>query len=196
MQRYRQHLQSLGRVQAFDYEYIAEGRKVPDRQAKLIQQHQAALTGALDHAEHDGSVVLIGKSMGSRIGCHVAVMESMQHTQNKPSQFTRIRAVICLGYPLLGRSKTARMRDQVLRQLRTPTLFVQGTRDKLCPLDQLEVVRRGMRCRTALHVVQSGDHSLLGTKTHLRQHSTTQAQLESAVVDAIEAFLRNSAPPT
>ena len=31
----------------------------------------------------------------------------------------------------------AKLRDQVLLSLGTPMLFVQGTRDKLCPLDLL-----------------------------------------------------------
>ena len=52
------------------------------------------------------------------------------------------------------------MRDQVLLALRTPILFVQGTRDPLCPLDKLAAVRNAMTCDRDLHVVESGDHSL------------------------------------
>ena len=70
--------------------------------------------------------------MGGRIGCHVALEE-------------KVAALICLGYPLCAMGDRTKLRDQVLRDLRTPILFGQGTRDSLCPLDLLERVRSEMK---------------------------------------------------
>ena len=52
------------------------------------------------------------------------------------------------------------MRDEVLLALRTPILFVQGTRDPLCPLDALAAVRARMTARSELLIVEGGNHSL------------------------------------
>ena len=89
---------------------------------------------------------LIGKSMGGRVGCHVALEEA-------------VAGVICLGYPLQS-GATGALRDEVLVALRTPILFVQGTRDPLCPLDKLAAVRPRMTAPSTLVVVEGGDHSL------------------------------------
>ena len=58
------------------------------------------------------------------------------------------------------RGRRGQLRDEVLVALRTPVLFVQGSRDALCPLAELEAVRARMSARTALHVVEGGNHSL------------------------------------
>ncbi len=77
-------------------------------------------------------------------------------------------ALVCFGYPLCGGGDPTKLRDQVLREITTPILFVQGTRDPLCPLELLESVRTQMRAANQLHVVEGGDHSLLVTKSRLR----------------------------
>jgi len=70
-----------------------------------------------------------------------------------------IAGLVCLGYPLQS-GATGALRDQVLLGLRTPILFVQGTRDPLCPLDKLAAVRPRMTAPNQLFVVEGGDHSL------------------------------------
>ena len=84
--------------------------------------------------------------MGGRVGCHVALEE-------------KVAGVICLGYPLQS-GATGAMRDEVLLALRTPILFVQGSRDALCPLDKLAAVRARMTAPSTLLVVEGGNHSL------------------------------------
>ena len=76
--------------------------------------------------------------------------------------------MICFGYPLCGAGDRSKLRDQVLLELRTPAMFVQGTRDPLCPLELLEDVRKRMKAPSTLHVVDGADHSLLVAKTKLK----------------------------
>jgi predicted alpha/beta-hydrolase family hydrolase len=154
--------------------YLAEGRKRPDPLPNLIEAHLAALELAR-HA-HAGPVVLIGKSMGGRVGCHVALQEA-------------VSAVVCLGYPLCGAGDCTKLRDKVLRELSAPILFVQGTRDSLCPLEVLARVRREMRASNELHVVEGGDHSLLVTKTQLLASGETQVDVDLRSVAVIRKFL-------
>jgi len=79
------------------------------------------------------------------------------------------------------------LRDQALRDLRTPILFVQGTRDPLCPLDLLESVRSQMTAPNFLHVVEGGDHSLIVRKKDLG--SETQEDVDQRILKAIAEFV-------
>ncbi|HWP06181.1 MAG TPA: alpha/beta fold hydrolase [Polyangiaceae bacterium] len=174
MQAEKRRLEALGRVVTFDYPYLLEGRKSPDRAPVLIAAHEAALERASQG--HTGKRVLVGKSMGGRMGCHVAVKLAA-----KPD------ALVCLGYPLVG--QRGDVRDAVLLELETPVLFVQGTRDKLCPLERLESVRKSMRAPNVLYVVEGGDHSLAVGKRDLAARGLTQAAIDADVTQAIAGFL-------
>jgi predicted alpha/beta-hydrolase family hydrolase len=123
--------------------------------------------------------VLAGKSMGSRIGCHVATETDAP-----------VRALVCLGYPLRA-AGSGKLRDAVLLALTVPILFVQGTRDALCPLDLLAKTRREMSAPNELYVVEAGDHSLAVTKSALRARGETQDDVEARILDVVRAFLRD-----
>jgi predicted alpha/beta-hydrolase family hydrolase len=99
----------------------------------------------------------------------------------------QVDGVVCLGYPLRGANGA--LRDEVLLELRTPILFVQGTRDALCPLDELAQVRAQMTAPNQLHVVDSGDHSLQATKGYLRKRALSQADVEADVLTRIQQFV-------
>ncbi|PZR74938.1 MAG: alpha/beta hydrolase [Chthoniobacterales bacterium] len=175
MQRWKQYLATIGDVVTFDYAYMQEGRRRPDPLPMLIAAHRKAL---LDARGADArAAIVIGKSMGGRVGCHVALKE-------------KVEAVICLSYPLCGGGDPSKLRDKVLRELQTPILFVQGTRDSLCPLELLEQVRAEMTAPSFLHIVAGGDHSLLVTKTQLRAAGETQDDVDRRIVGEIAAFLQ------
>jgi len=172
MQRWRERLSKIGDVQAFDYPYMEQGRRRPDPLPQLIEAHRQALV----ETRRDRPALLIGKSMGGRIGCHVSLEE-------------KVDAVVCFGYPLCGGGDRAKLRDKVLRALETPILFVQGTRDSLCPLDLLENVRTEMKAPTFLHVVEGGDHSLVVSKRHLAAAGETQESVDQRILETIAKFI-------
>jgi len=174
MLRWAERLRTVGSVCAFDYLYSTEGRKRPDPLPKLIDSHRSAVREA--RQSYVGPLFLIGKSMGGRVGCHVALEES-------------VAAVICLGYPLCGGGDPTKLRDKVLLALSTPVLFVQGTRDSLCPLELLARVRAGMRAVNELHVVEGGDHSLIVTKGQLKMNGETQDIVDLRILEAIRQFV-------
>ena len=82
-----------------------------------------------------------------------------------------------------------KLRDEVLRALTSPILFVQGTRDSLCPLDLLERVRAEMKAPNFLHVVEGGDHSLRVPKRQLQAMSETQEEVDQRALQAISKFV-------
>ena len=175
MQRWKAHLEEIGDVETFDYPYMRQNRKRPDPLPQLIAAHREALTEA--RQKHSGVVtILIGKSMGGRVGCHVALEE-------------KVDGLVCLGYPLCAMGDRTKLRDEVLRALTTPILFVQGTRDSLCPLDLLGRVRSEMKAPNFLHLVEGGDHSLLVTKRQLQADSKTQDDVDQLILEAVADFL-------
>jgi predicted alpha/beta-hydrolase family hydrolase len=174
MQRWTQRLSEIGDVLKFDYNYMIQGRRRPDPLPQLIATHQKALAAL--SAKTSGPIFLIGKSMGGRIGCHVALEEE-------------VSGLICLGYPLTAMGDRTKLRDQVLRDLRRPILFVQGARDPLCPLDLLESLRPQMTAPNFLHVVEGGDHSLLVRKKDLG--AETQDDVDQRTAKAISDFVAN-----
>jgi uncharacterized protein len=175
MVAWKKRLSTLGPTVTFDYPYMRQGRRTPDRLPQLIAAHRQALVEAV--AEHSGPVVLAGKSMGSRVGCHLALEER------------EVRALICFGYPLKSPGKSGAIRDEVLLALRVPILFVQGTRDALCPLDLLETVRTKMLAPSAIHLVQGGDHSLTVSATALRAAGEKQCDSDARVLGAVARFV-------
>lgn len=175
MQGWRKRLATFADVTAFDYPYRLAGRRSPDKPATLVAAHRAALE-ELRRRRSTRPVVLAGKSMGSRIGCHVALEEP-------------VAALVCFGYPLKGMGPKGALRDAVLIELRRPILFVQGTRDPLCPLDVLESVRRRMKAPNELHVVEGGNHSLEVSKTELKRSGKTQADVDAATLAVVQRFV-------
>jgi predicted alpha/beta-hydrolase family hydrolase len=175
MQNWKQRLSEIGEVETFDYDYMRAGRKRPDPLPQLIAAHRKALQAAREKHQPD-STFLIGKSMGGRIGCHVSLEE-------------KVDGLVCLGYPLCAMGDRTKLRDKVLRALTTPILFVQGTRDALCPLDLLERVRVEMKAPNFLHVVEGGDHSLRVPKRQLKAMGETQEDVDQRILMSIADFV-------
>ena len=175
MQNWKDLLGEIGDVETFDYNYMREGRKRPDPLLQLITTHREALSKARER-HPSGSTVLIGKSMGGRVGCHVSLQE-------------KVDGLICLGYPLCAMGDRTKLRDEVLGALTVPILFVQGTRDSLCPLDLLEGVRAEMKAPNFLHAVEGGDHSLSVPKRQLQASGETQEDVDRRILKAITGFV-------
>jgi uncharacterized protein len=169
---WRARLETLGDVMTFDYPYMRAGRRMPDRLPALIAAHREALAAA--RARASGPVFLAGKSMGGRVGCHLALEE-------------QVAGVICFGYPL--RSVSGTLRDEVLVALRTRTLLLQGSRDELCPLNLLADVRARMTTPSTLLVVEGADHSLVLSAAERQAHGTKQAEADMRLLAAIAAFV-------
>ena len=102
MRTFARLLETIGPVHPFDYPYALAGRRRPDPLPKLIEAHRAAL--ATLRAKHDGPIVLAGKSMGGRVGCHVALVDPVE-------------ALICFGYPLCGAGDRSKLRDAGARRI-------------------------------------------------------------------------------
>eukprot|EP00741_Cyanophora_paradoxa_P019373 tig00021127_g18701.t1 len=183
MLKWKRRLETLGSVHAFDYHYLAGGKRgAPAPMPKLVQQHREELERVANASP--GGIVLIGKSMGSRASCHLSA-ELEGHLRQ------RVRCVIALGYPLKGAN--GKLRDEVLQSVQHPTLFVQGTRDAMSPMEKLREAVEKMRGRgvpAEVLAVEQGDHSLVVSKRELKARGTTQEDADAAVLQRIASFVQ------
>lgn len=166
-------------VVTFDYPYISGGKKrAPPKAEKLVEFHSDVVKRTMaKYPNHP--LILVGKSMGSRVSCMVAMNEDIHAS-----------AIVCLGYPLKGMNGA--VRDETLLQLKAPIMFVQGSKDGLCPLGTLEAVRAKMKSPNELHVVEGGDHSFKIGKKHLQLKGSSQDDAENDAAQAISAFISES----
>jgi predicted alpha/beta-hydrolase family hydrolase len=110
-----------------DFPYRREGRRAPDRPAKLVacvREEAAAL------AERTGlppeRVALGGRSMGGRM-CSLAVAEGLPAA-----------ALVLVAYPLHPPGKPERLRVDHFPAIEVPCLFVSGTRYPFGSPEELE----------------------------------------------------------
>jgi predicted alpha/beta-hydrolase family hydrolase len=173
MQKWKDRLESVGSVVTLDYPYMKSGRRSPDPLPKLIDAHREALRDARTGRD---VVVLAGKSMGGRVGCHLSLEES-------------VNGIVCFGYPLKGAGKRAALRDEVLRSLTAPVLFIQGTRDPLCPLELLAETRPKMTAKNDLFVVEGGNHSLDVSVGDLKRAGEKQSDVDDRILARVRDFV-------
>lgn len=122
----------------FDYPYVEAGRRRPDRQERLMTCHLAAVDRMLTRVD---GVALVGKSMGGRIGGHVAA-------ERRPS------SLVFLGYPLVPLGSSEPRSTDHLDPVATRMLFIQGERDRMGPPDLIRATVVGGR----VEVVPDADH--------------------------------------
>lgn len=132
-------------ILSFDYPYMEEGRRAPDRLPRLLQCHAAALRRL---AERVDSVVLAGKSMGGRVGGHLASSPEGEATTG----------LVFYGYPLVPVGSSEPRDTSHLAAIAEPMLFVQGERDRLAPLHLITQVAGSLES-AAMRIVPDGDHS-------------------------------------
>jgi hypothetical protein len=154
------------RVVRFEFPYMAEKRKAPDREPVLLDAWRAIA------ADLGGGRKLFigGKSLGGRMASMVA-------------DELGVRGLVCLGYPFHPPGKPERLRTKHLEELRTPALIVQGERDPFGTRD--DVASYALSKSIELAWLPDGDHSF---KPRASSGTTEAANLARAI-DAVAEFV-------
>jgi predicted alpha/beta-hydrolase family hydrolase len=157
---------------SFNYAYSEAGRRAPDRLPKLLAVHEEAADRL---ARYCGRVVFAGKSMGGRVGSHLA------GDVGWPAA-----ALVYLGYPLVPVGKGDPRPVDHLHQIAVPQLFVAGTRDRLSPPGLIEPLAASLPDARVI-VVPDGDHSLEVPK---RSGRTSEEVLGGIIAEVAASLLR------
>jgi hypothetical protein len=157
----------------FNFGYTEKGRRSPDKQPLLEETYRDVVRSVRPVAGRR-PLFLGGKSMGGRIASHIVAGGEAA------------AGLILLGYPLHPPGRPDRIRDEHLRAIDIPMLFVEGTRDPFCPLETLERARGSITARTSVVVINDGDHSFKVPKASGR---TTEAAWQE-VIEAVARWVR------
>jgi len=144
-------------------------RRPPDRAPKILKDFNIHIK-AIREAYAPKKIILLGKSMGGRMGAILA-------------EETAVDAVICLGYPFIA-LKGGEPRLAPIEACRAPLCVIQGERDKFGAKGQVELWP--VMNKVKLHWLTDGDHSFKPRKS---SGTTQEANLALAMSHCIE-FIR------
>lgn len=153
-------------VLRFNLAYREAGRRAPGSQT----QSEECWRGIAAAERAEGKPLFIGgKSYGGRMATHIVA-------DGYP-----VDGLVLLSYPLHPPGKPERIRDEHLRSIDVPMLFVQGTKDTFANPDLLAKTVGSLR--SAKHVpIQDGEHSL-------RVRGRTPSDVADEISDAIASFV-------
>jgi uncharacterized protein len=161
-------------VVAFNFLYTEQGRKIPDPAPRLEGCYRAVIDAALKHEKLKGNRLVIGgKSMGGRIASQVAAQDG-----------ENIAGLVFLGYPLHPPGRPDKMRSEHLPKIKSPMLFVQGSRDAFGTRDEIAAMIKKLKLPAQLYAVEGGDHSLKVSKSA----GVPQQEVYEAMMDEISEW--------
>jgi predicted alpha/beta-hydrolase family hydrolase len=158
----------------YQFPYMEQKRKRPDP-PKLA--HATVRMAVAEAGRRLAGLPLIagGKSFGGR----------MTSQAQAASALDGVRGLAFLGFPLHPAKQPSRQRADHLADVNIPMLFLQGTRDALAELDQLQPVCAALGSRATLKLFQDADHSF-----HVPARSgRTDAQVMTEMMDALAAWV-------
>jgi hypothetical protein len=115
-----------------------------------------------------GRVLLGGHSYGGR---QASILASQDHSISD--------ALVFLSYPLHPPKKPEQLRTSHFGQLKTPCLFVHGTRDAFGSVEEIRAALRLISGRTELAIVEGAGHDL----------RRGQFDIESLIVKRVASLL-------
>jgi uncharacterized protein len=132
----------------YQFAYMERGGKRPDppKLAHAVVRAAAALAG---RRWPDLPLIAGGKSFGGRMTSQAQALEPMPG----------VRGLAFFGFPLHPAGAPSRERGAHLFEVSLPMLFLQGTRDALAFLDQIEPLCEELGPHATLKLYADADHS-------------------------------------
>jgi uncharacterized protein len=158
----------------YQFPYMERGSKRPDP-PKIA--HPVVRAAVAETARRWPGLPLIaaGKSFGGR----------MSSQAQSASPMPGVVGLVFFGFPLHPAAKPSIERAQHLAAIRTPMLFVQGTRDEMADVSLIESTVAALGRHAKLHWIHDGDHSL---KVPARS-GRSQAEVFDGVFDTVARWI-------
>jgi uncharacterized protein len=132
----------------YQFPYMECGTRRPDP-PKLAHATVRAAAGAARRLLPDLPLIAGGKSFGGRMTSQAQALAVLPN----------VRGLAFLGFPLHPAGAASQERGKHLFDVHIPMLFLQGTRDKLAELDQIEPLCAALGERATLKLFTDADHS-------------------------------------
>jgi predicted alpha/beta-hydrolase family hydrolase len=167
----------------YQFPYMERGGKRPDP-PHLAHATVRAAVSAARQALPKLALVAGGKSFGGRM---------TSQTQAR-APLPDVRGLAFLGFPLHPAGKPSRERAEHLFAVQIPLLFLQGTRDTLAALDEIEPVCQALGARATLKLFADADHSFHVPARSGRKDAQVLGEALDALVGWIDHRLLNAEP--
>ena len=158
----------------YQFPYMERGARRPDP-PQLAQATVRAAVAAAQRLLPELPLIGGGKSFGGRMTSQTQAKAPLQG----------VCGLAFLGFPLHPAGQPSQNRAEHLFQVQIPMLFLQGTRDTLASLDQLEPLCKKLGRRATLKLFADADHSF-----HVPARTgRTDTQVLGDVLDTLAAWL-------
>ena len=158
----------------YQFPAMERGARRPDPPHLAQATVRAAVTAAA-RAVPELPLIAGGKSFGGR----------MTSQAQASAPLPGVRALAFLGFPLHPAGRPSSARAEHLFAVDIPMLFLQGTRDALAALDELEPLCHKLGALATLKLFNDADHSF-----HVPARSgRTDAQVRAEMLDALAAWV-------
>jgi len=158
----------------YQFPYMERGARRPDPPQVAQATVRAAVAAALSLLP-ELPLIAGGKSFGGRMTSQTQAKASLQG----------VWGLAFLGFPLHPAGRPSQDRAEHLFDVQIPMLFLQGTRDALASLDQLEPLCKKLGTLATLKLFADADHSFhVPVRTGRKD-----AQVLGNVVDALAEWL-------
>ncbi|MFM8532497.1 MAG: alpha/beta family hydrolase [Acidimicrobiia bacterium] len=178
-------------VVTFNFPYMENRRKTPDRAPVLEDAFRRVIAGAMASGHVTARHVFLGgKSMGGRIATHLGA--AIGDAGKWPATVPHPSGIVAFGYPLAPpRGKRTGDRVAHLKTLTVPTLIVQGTRDPFGGPDEIRDAVFDGSASPPIDImpVPGGDHSFGVLKSGGRD----QSSVHTDILDGVATWIRDRA---
>ena len=158
----------------YQFPYMERGARRPDP-PQLAQATVSAAVAAALRLLPELPLIGGGKSFGGRMTSQTQAKAPLQG----------VCGLAFLGFPLHPAGQPSQNRAEHLFQVQIPMLFLQGTRDTLASLDQLEPLCKKLGRRATLKLFADADHSF-----HVPARTgRTDTQVLGDALDSLAAWL-------
>src|SRR5205823_7838784 len=161
----------------YQFPYIEERRRVPDKPELLIATVDAAVRKAIEVAPRL-PLLAGGKSMGGRMTSQAAAQGLL----------AGVKGLVFFGFPLHPPNRPGTKRADHLARVTMPMLFLQGTRDALADLKLLRPLCAKLGSRATLHIIETADHSFHGLKRSGRSDAEVLRELAETAASWAEGI--------
>lgn len=164
----------------YQFPYMEKGSRRPDS-PKLAHATVRAAVGEAARLMPSMPLFAGGKSFGGR----------MTSQAQAASPLPGVRGLAFLGFPLHPAGRPSHERGGHLFHIKIPMLFLQGTRDQLAMLDQIEPLCRSLGKRATLTLFADADHSF-----HVPARTGRKdAQVRADVLNRLCGWIDNISEP-
>ncbi len=167
----------------YQFPAMERGARRPDPP----QVAQATVRAAAAMAQRllpDIPLIAGGKSFGGRMTSQAQASAPLQG----------VRGLAFLGFPLHPAGRPSQDRAKHLFAVQVPMLFLQGTRDALATLDQLQPLCAALGARATLKPFLDADHSFHVPARTGRKDAQVRGEMLDALAAWIDGLLTAPAP--